>query len=338
MQTQKILITSQKGGVGKSSIAANLAAAYAVQHQRRTVLLDLDHQGTSSKWIQDGQLAHRPGLLRAMPIEVPNDKGAGVATLHAKDGLRRAGRDAEAVIADLTWNDVLHKEFLFDFELVLVPTSLSPIELASSLEFISRFRSIFNASDRPAPELVIVPSRVQNENEYLEVMGRMDFPVAFHLAPPIPYSSLAQESYRREFFLHSQDETLRHAFVRFSHAIERFASLRQRKAESRALTISHRVSTEAGLLREFVAARAARSAPTALNPALNPMALSDQVAPGEGLRVNGTGGRPIAASLVRTRANVGTAASLASAASAANAANAKAASQPSKLFAFLRRG
>jgi hypothetical protein len=82
------------------------------------------------------------------------------------------------------------------------------------------------------------------------------------------------------------------------------------------------------LLREFVAARAARSAPTALNT----VALSDQVAPGEGLRVNGTGGRPIAASLVRARVNVGTAASLAS------AANAKAASQPSKLFAFLRRG
>jgi len=330
MQTQKILITSQKGGVGKSSIAANLAAAYAVQHQRRTVLLDLDHQGTSSKWIQDGQLAHRPGLLRAMPIEVPNDKGAGVATLHAKDGLRRAARDAEAVIADLTWNDVLHKEFLFDFELVLVPTSLSPIELASSLEFISRFRSIFNASDRPAPELVIVPSRVQNENEYLEVMGRMDFPVAFHLAPPIPYSGTAQESYRREFFLHSQDETLRHAFVRFSNAIERFASLRQRKAESRALTISQRVSTEAGLLREFVAARAARSAPATVNT----VALSEQVAHAEGLRLNGTGGRPIAASLARARLNGSTTASLTSAANV----KAKAESQPSKLFAFLRRG
>jgi hypothetical protein len=62
------------------------------------------------------------------------------------------------------------------------------------------------------------------------------------------------------------------------------------------------------------------------------VALSEQVAHGEGLRLNGTGGRPIAASLTRARVNGSATASLAS------AANAKAASQPSKLFAFLRRG
>jgi cellulose biosynthesis protein BcsQ len=329
MQTQKILITSQKGGVGKSSIAANLAAAYAVQHQRRTVLLDLDHQGTSSKWIQDGQLAHRPGLLRAMPIEVPNNKGAGVATLHAKDGLRRAGRDADAIIADLTWNDVLHKEFFFDFDLVLVPTSLSPIELASSLDFISRFRSIFNAADRPAPELVIVPSRVQSENEYLAVMNRMDFPVAFHMAPPIPYSNLAQDSYRRDYFLNSQDAVLRHAFARFSSAIERFASLRQRKAESRALTISQRVSTEAGLLREFVAARSARSPIVEVNTA--PLVANGAV----GLR--SAIGRTIPASLLKARP-MGSSGPCSTALSEAAKAKVNATSQPSKLFAFLRRG
>jgi hypothetical protein len=50
------------------------------------------------------------------------------------------------------------------------------------------------------------------------------------------------------------------------------------------------------------------------------------------LRASGTGGRPIAASLARARVNGSTTGSLAS------AANAKAASQPSKLFAFLRRG
>ena len=182
-------------------------------------------------------------------------------------------------------------------------------------------------------KLVIVPSRVQNENEYLEVMGRMDFPVAFHLAPPIPYSSTAQESYRREFFLQSQDETLRQAFVRFSHAIERFASLRQRKAESRTLTISNRVSTEAGLLREFVAARSARSG-TAGAGSL-PL-----VANGANNHV-GPGARPVTPSLLRNR-SLGSMASIGSstpgAAALAEVANAKAASQPSKLFAFLRRG
>jgi len=44
-----ILVSNQKGGVGKSSISANLAAYFAIERKMDTLLIDLDRQGTSSE-------------------------------------------------------------------------------------------------------------------------------------------------------------------------------------------------------------------------------------------------------------------------------------------------
>jgi chromosome partitioning protein len=44
-----VAVVNQKGGVGKSMVAQNLASA-AHLHGRRTLLLDLDSQGTSFDW------------------------------------------------------------------------------------------------------------------------------------------------------------------------------------------------------------------------------------------------------------------------------------------------
>ncbi len=47
-----ILIGSKKGGVGKSTIATNIATNLAVQ-KKDVVLVDADRQGTSSNWADD---------------------------------------------------------------------------------------------------------------------------------------------------------------------------------------------------------------------------------------------------------------------------------------------
>ena len=50
MSTFKILVTSQKGGVGKSTVSANLAAYLRRQGQTVT-LIDFDTHGSSSTWM-----------------------------------------------------------------------------------------------------------------------------------------------------------------------------------------------------------------------------------------------------------------------------------------------
>ena len=48
----KILVTSQKGGVGKSTVAANLSAFLSCQLGMRTTLIDWDPHGSSSNWLR----------------------------------------------------------------------------------------------------------------------------------------------------------------------------------------------------------------------------------------------------------------------------------------------
>jgi chromosome partitioning protein len=48
---QRIVVLNPKGGSGKTTIASNLAACYAV-HGERPALMDLDPQGSSMRWLR----------------------------------------------------------------------------------------------------------------------------------------------------------------------------------------------------------------------------------------------------------------------------------------------
>ena len=76
----KILITSQKGGVGKSTVSANLAAFFAHVSSKKTTLVDLDHQGTAGKWVRNAA----PIGIECISVASPNNKGVGMALLQAQ--------------------------------------------------------------------------------------------------------------------------------------------------------------------------------------------------------------------------------------------------------------
>ena len=63
-----ILLASEKGGVGKSTIATNLAGGYASSGQS-VIILDADPQGTSYQWAQDRKAEALP------PIAIQKAKG-----------------------------------------------------------------------------------------------------------------------------------------------------------------------------------------------------------------------------------------------------------------------
>jgi cellulose biosynthesis protein BcsQ len=211
----KILITSQKGGVGKSTLSANLAAYFCHTRGKKTALIDFDHQATSGKWVKKAY----PIGIHCNTADLPNYKGPGIVLLKAKEALRKGVENHQVVVADLTWTDVLSPEFLFEFDLVLVPTSLSIIELDSTLEFINRFSFIFKSRMRKPPKLVLVPSRVDDFETYEAIFTR-SFNTSFFLAPPVMYSESANNFFGSEFFVLTTNQEVRENFMTFARAID----------------------------------------------------------------------------------------------------------------------
>lgn len=200
MSTFKILVTSQKGGVGKSTVSANLAAYFRRQGQTVT-LIDFDTHGSSSTW-----LTRAPNIGVVVQHHVlPLDQGGNRPILDARLHLRRAASSTEVVICDLTWTDSIAGELMFEYDLVIVPTSVSEIELAATAGFLSRHRWVFDSAIHTPPTLLVCPTRVQPEQLRSDVFSKTRFPVSFMLAPPVLEAQTAREMFERGYLMDLPD-------------------------------------------------------------------------------------------------------------------------------------
>jgi cellulose biosynthesis protein BcsQ len=200
MSTFKILVTSQKGGVGKSTVSANLAAYLRRQGQTVT-LIDFDTHGSSSTW-----LTRAPNIGVVVQHHIlPLDQGGNRPILDARLHLRRAASSSEVVICDLTWTDSIAGELMFEYDLVIVPTSVSEIELAATAGFLSRHRWVFDSAIHTPPTLLVCPTRVQPEQLQCDVFSKQRFPVSFMLAPPVLEAQSAREMFERGYLMDLQD-------------------------------------------------------------------------------------------------------------------------------------
>lgn len=200
MSTFKILVTSQKGGVGKSTVSANLAAYLRRQGQTVT-LIDFDTHGSSSSW-----LTRAPNIgVVVQHHALPLDQGGNRPILDARLHLRRATSSTDVVICDLTWTDSIAGELMFEYDLVIVPTSVSEIELTATAGFLSRHRWVFDSAIHTPPTLLVCPTRVQPEQLSSDVFSKQRFPVSFMLAPPVLEAQSAREMFERGYLMDLQD-------------------------------------------------------------------------------------------------------------------------------------
>jgi cellulose biosynthesis protein BcsQ len=237
MSTFKILVTSQKGGVGKSTVSANLAAYLRRQGQTVT-LIDFDTHGSSSTW-----LTRAPNIGVVVQHHIlPLDQGGNRPILDARLHLRRAASSSDVVICDLTWTDSIAGELMFEYDLVIVPTSVSEIELAATAGFLSRHRWVFDSSLHPPPTLLVSPTRVQPEQLQSDVFSKQRFPISFMLAPPILEAQSAREMFERGYLMDLHDNCGA-SFNEFGKAVLAAREMRQSAQGMRQATQGSRVAT-----------------------------------------------------------------------------------------------
>ena len=238
-QVDKILVTSQKGGVGKSTLSANLTAFFREVLGRKAALVDFDYQATSSKWLSGAEKSKQEHAL----FQLEKGVSQGITALNANRTLREATKKNDIVVADLTWTDVLPKEFFFEFDLLLVPCSLSTIEIDSTMEFLERMSHILNSKIRNPPKLVIVPSRIRGAQDYEKMLSRI-FNIEFFLSPPVSHSELAQDYFCNTFLFDSPVSEIRDNFINFAKSID--SLLWQMRNEERELVKPKSLNRDAG--------------------------------------------------------------------------------------------
>ena len=209
-----ILVSNQKGGVGKSSISANLAAYFAIERKMDTLLIDLDRQGTSSSWIQQAKPFERLSFEHVSHlIQSSSRLGVFNARCHIRDALVRH----EVVVTDVTWSPAISHELLEVFDLWVIPTSLSELELLSTIGLL---RDLKPALDRRrAPKVLLAPNKIHPFQRKFDSISAQRFPVPFMLTPPVIASKQMEALYQKDFVVNSMDTEVRERFLVFGEAI-----------------------------------------------------------------------------------------------------------------------
>lgn len=119
-----IVVASSKGGVGKTTIATHLAAQ-AAQAGQRTVIVDADPQGSSTRWAQ-----RRAGLANGAVLPVDGTKRNWQKSI--PDDTQRVIVDgaAGAMAVDL-------EAFLGQAHAVVVPVLPSALDIEATVPFLN---------------------------------------------------------------------------------------------------------------------------------------------------------------------------------------------------------
>jgi len=164
-----IVIAGRKGGIGKSTIAGNLAAEFRAMG-KTVAALDADPQHSLVEWASQGE-----GVLSTCVEKVTND---------LREKVRGAQKTADMVVIDTPPGlpDSAYQAILLA-DLVLLPCGASPLDLFPLKESLGLALKARAARGSKKPRIRFVPSRVlmntnlgRGLNSSLEGMGKKVLP------------------------------------------------------------------------------------------------------------------------------------------------------------------
>ena len=172
-----ITVAQQKGGVAKTTLAIHIAAE-ATRKGRRAVILELDRQGTASRWSDlRPYTANSQDLLKGIdrakvPPEVVNADAVRLdAVLAALDG---AGVDLTVIDLPGTHSPAITPAIrAADF--VLIPARANEVDIADSGPTLN---SVQRLGKRYAYVLTFIPSTGSRETQAREALEEMGYAVA----------------------------------------------------------------------------------------------------------------------------------------------------------------
>jgi chromosome partitioning protein len=165
-------VFTSKGGVGKTTVAAHLAGAFALMGHD-VILLDLDPDKNLRKlFLQDLTDPNGDASMYVPPI-ANGQPGAVISVLNHDQWEEAAYRNVKVVICDcspvLTENP---RELVEKFDYCIIPTTLNPLGIAKNSDVIIRTFEVIRSTNKKAKMFAIVncyetDDNVKNRNETL---------------------------------------------------------------------------------------------------------------------------------------------------------------------------
>ena len=171
-----------KGGVGKSTLCMfTLDMLRKLKPDLKVLLIDIDPQATAAKMMQN---VLPDGAVRAMPI-TDNFDGTALSMI---DGVMKTHlvEDNSLVIIDSAAGNIGNVwQVAMLCNAMVIPTSMSWVDMAPTIEYITEIDSRKIEYDSKLPHLIVVPNRnAPNQKNYAPLYDKAA-ELNVVLAPPV---------------------------------------------------------------------------------------------------------------------------------------------------------